>query len=279
MNGCIEHLDGERRPLGLEGCELALEGHRLTAGFRGLFLSRVVPAAGILALFTVVVGVPLGVRMIRVALADPSKELLTPLMVTCYMILLVVAWVFLVTRQPSALPFFAAVALSQRIMRKSSNDEYRLIYCVNTAGRAARLLFKALQGKRRSWATPPTVADRALLIAYPLIDLELSGLANPQSIKKALLAYVDFLYYAAGLVATGRSDLIPSLRAYYERVHLLVCRTPSGPDGKLTERDVLFIDPMRNNSRWIVLKDYFYPLASWLSLVVSVSALVVSIAK
>ncbi|MDX8054968.1 hypothetical protein SK571_36830 [Lentzea sp. BCCO 10_0798] len=217
--------------------------------------------------------------MIRAALSDPSKELLTPVLVTSYMIFLVFTWLFLVTRQPSKLPFFAAIALSQRIMRRSSNDEYRLIYCVNAAGRAARLLFKALQGKRRNWATPPTVADRALMIVYPLIDLELSDLVNPQSIKKALLAYVDFLYYAAGLVAAGRSDLIPSLRAYYEREHALACRTSLSPDGKLAERDTLFIDPMRNNSRWIVLKDYFYPLASWLSLAVSVSALVVSITK
>ncbi|MFE6611816.1 hypothetical protein [Amycolatopsis sp. NPDC057786] len=57
------------------------------------------------------------------------------------------------------------------------------VRCMNYSGRAARLLFLHIQGGRRTWVTPPTVADRALEFTYPLINVVLDG--APLSVPQA----------------------------------------------------------------------------------------------
>jgi hypothetical protein len=168
--------------------------------------------------------------------------------------------------------FLGSIAKTVKVAGQPYGDHHRLIAATNFAGRAARYLFKHLQGRRRTWVAPPAVADSALSLAHPLIDVAFD-LTSP---RRTLHVYTHFLYYAAGLVVVERFDLIPALREYYEREHALARRTGTDSDG-VPERDALFIDPMRDHHRWLVLKEYLFPLAAWLSLAVSVAALVVSL--
>ncbi|MFE6611817.1 hypothetical protein [Amycolatopsis sp. NPDC057786] len=50
-------------------------------------------------------------------------------------------------------------------------------------------------------------------------------------------------------------------------------------DAEIPERDVLFLDPMRNHHRWAVVKDFYYPLSSWLSLAIAGAALLISLRR
>jgi len=67
--------------------------------------------------------------------------------------------------------FLGCVARATRVAERTYGDHSRLIASANIAGRAARYLFKHLQGRRRTWVAPPAVADSALSLAHPLIDI------------------------------------------------------------------------------------------------------------
>lgn len=176
------------------------------------------------------------------------------------------------------LQFQRAVARVQKLTQESGAPMYRVVRCANLAGRAARELFQVHQGRRFTWVSPPTVADRALSLSFPLINVELGHEADPGGLREVIHVYGEFLHFAAALEAAKRSELIPRLRDYYAKAGLLNYRN-SEPHDELSERDALFLDPMRNHSRWAVAKDFLYPLSSWLSLAVAVVALVVSLTK
>ncbi|MEU8414215.1 hypothetical protein AB0C24_15620 [Amycolatopsis japonica] len=151
------------------------------------------------------------------------------------------------------------------------------VRCMNHSGRAARLLFLHIQGGRRTWAAPPAVADRALEFTYPLINVDMgSSPLTPQAVR-SFKRHAEFLKLTACLVALGREDLIPRLRRLTAAHGGVPMRTED--DAEIPERDVLFLDPMRNHHRWAVVKDFYYPLSAWLSLAIAGAALVISLRR
>jgi hypothetical protein len=143
---------------------------------------------------------------------------------------------------------------------------YHVVVTQNLIGLAARRLFVSLQRRRWTWASPPAVADRALRLSQPLLDI-----AVEDGDGRALFSFLNDVVI---VVVAGREDLIPAVRARYTMIP-----RRSGETGEISERDILYLDPMRNRGRWEVVKDFVLPLASWVSLVVSVIALVVAVAK
>ncbi|MFC3454742.1 hypothetical protein [Amycolatopsis speibonae] len=152
------------------------------------------------------------------------------------------------------------------------------VRCMNHSGRAARLLFLHLQGGRRTWAAPPTVADRASEFTYPLINVVLDGAPSSPRAVRSFKRHAEFLKLTACLVALGREDLIPRLRRLTAAHGGIPMRT-GDEEAEIPERDLLFLDPMRNHHRWAVVKDFYYPLSSWLSLAVAGVALVISLRR
>ncbi|MDS0135765.1 MULTISPECIES: hypothetical protein [unclassified Amycolatopsis] len=155
--------------------------------------------------------------------------------------------------------------------------EGSLVEALNFTGVAARGLFTSLQRSRWTWQSPPMVAERAVRLSSPLIDVEIVDdlditLSGVDPIKWLLL--YGFLYDVAAVVAIRREDLIPAVRSLYSE---LPARRESGNESKA--RDLRYLDPMHERSRWEVVKDYVLPLSSWLSLSVSVVALVIAINK
>ncbi|GAB1516800.1 hypothetical protein JCM33774_88450 [Actinophytocola sp. KF-1] len=175
--------------------------------------------------------------------------------------------------------FFREIARILRIAREGTAEQYKAVECVNFAGKAARNLFCLVQQRRRTWKSPPAVADFALAQSYPLIDVQLSQHGSASSLQRKLHVYVSFLYFASALVAVRRHDLLPTLRQHYADRYSLARRESTGSLDEIPERDALFLDPMRNQNRWTVTKDYFYPLAAWFSLLVSLGALALSLAN
>jgi hypothetical protein len=138
----------------------------------------------------------------------------------------------------------------------------------NLIGESARLLFVALLNGRWTWASPPAVADRALRLAQPLIDVDVNvAFAVPESL-------LSFLYDVVIAVVAHREDMIPEIRANYPQIP-----RRSGKASAIDERDILYLDPMRNRGRWEIVQDFVLPLASWFSVVVSIAALVVAISR
>lgn len=140
------------------------------------------------------------------------------------------------------------------------------VVTMNLIGSTARSLFVALKGGRWSWTSPPAVADRAQRLAQPLLDIDIGANADIESREN--LALFSFLYDVVILVIVGREDIIPSARERYPAL-------PHRADFP-GERDTLYLDPMRQRSRWEVIKDFVLPLASWISLIVSIVALTVA---
>jgi hypothetical protein len=140
---------------------------------------------------------------------------------------------------------------------------YHVVVTQNLIGLAARQLFVSLQRRRWTWTSPPAVADRALRLTQPLLDI-----AVDDADGKAIFSFLNDVVV---LVVAGREDLIPEVRARYT---MIPTRT-----GEISDRDILYLDPMRNRGRWEVVKDFVLPLASWISLVVSIVALLVAVAK
>ncbi|MEV6609649.1 hypothetical protein [Kutzneria sp. NPDC051319] len=141
---------------------------------------------------------------------------------------------------------------------------HQVVVTQNIIGLAARALFLSLQRRRWTWVSPPAVADRALRLARPLLDIEVEERAGGE-------ALFSFLYDVVVVVIARREDLIPEVRARYG---MIPRRSDTAGD-----RDVLYLDPMRNRGRWEVVKDFVLPLASWISLLVSVVALVVAVSR
>jgi hypothetical protein len=146
------------------------------------------------------------------------------------------------------------------------------VACMNEAGRGARRLFRYIQGGRWTWTSPPVVADRALMLTYPIINVDLYSAPQKLSTEDFLVAYPRFFRDVAVLVAIGREDLIPDLRGKYSLIPAVSVSLPS----EVPERDARFLDPMRDHSRWQVFKDYLLPLASWFSLALAIVVLVVN---
>lgn len=154
--------------------------------------------------------------------------------------------------------------------------EGSLVATFNFVGGAARALFVSLQRSRRTWIAPPTIAERAIRLSRPLIDIEIIedfDITHDGDIVKFALLYT-FLQDVAAVVAIRREDLIPAVRSLYEELPVR-----SVDDGESRKRDIRYLDPMNERSRWEVVKDFVLPLSSWLSLAVSITALVISITK
>lgn len=149
----------------------------------------------------------------------------------------------------------------------------RAVSSVNFAGAAARSLFRYIQKSRRTWGAPPAVADHALECSYPLIDIDLSRRQFAIPELSTIQYYARFLRDASYLVMIEKEEYIPDLRRLYSELP----GRERGVSGEIPERDAHFLDPMRAHNRWSVMKDYYYPLASWLSLLVALAALAVSV--
>jgi hypothetical protein len=148
-----------------------------------------------------------------------------------------------------------------------------LLYVLNRLGVASRALFLALQGSRRTWKAPPMVADRATTLASALIDFDIPDDLHLKD-ARSRDALHRFLHDVAAVVVIGREDLLPRVRETY---HELPVR--SATDETKRERDMTYLNPMRDRSRWDVAKDFWYPLAPWLSLFVAIAALVISLRR
>lgn len=146
---------------------------------------------------------------------------------------------------------------------------------LNRLGSAARWLFLALQGSRRSWKSPPMVSDRASRLAAPLIDIDVPDNLHMQTVvaEASRDVFLRFLQDIAAVVAIGREDLIPRVRKAYPEL-------PSRSDESAAhDRDLAYLNPMRNRTRWDVAKDFWYPLAPWLSLLIAGAALAISLTR
>ncbi|MEU4524229.1 hypothetical protein AB0F52_36595 [Amycolatopsis sp. NPDC024027] len=135
------------------------------------------------------------------------------------------------------------------------------------AGSAARALFLVIQTEQWTWASPPALSERAARLARPLLDVDTPDYLEPEQID----ALCSFLLDVTIVVIAGREDLIPEVRRGYSGL-----KSRSDAAERAIERDILFLDPMRDRGRWEVMKDFVFPLASWLSLGISFVALLVS---
>ncbi|GLY41737.1 hypothetical protein Amsp01_077600 [Amycolatopsis sp. NBRC 101858] len=140
-------------------------------------------------------------------------------------------------------------------------------------GMTARALFATLQRSRWTWVSPPAASTRVLRLTRSLLDVELRddfGLPSPANLREQR-DLGRFVIDVASVVALGREDLIPRVRALY--VDSLPGREPSETD---EERDALFLDPMRTRTRWEVVKDFAVPMSA---LTVSLLSLVVALSR
>lgn len=276
---CVHHLDKNSAFYDEAYFELQLDAYTSTRKLPTLSLGGYFPAIFPVGLFvSLCFALFAVVRLVEPIEPLGPNDLRDTLLMAGESILMLVAYTTFVLNADWRLQFYGRIGKVMKIADRSPDSQREMIKCVNVAGKAARRLFSELQGGRRTWISPPAVADRALAIAYPIINISLNDVESLRGMKGLIKVYMNFLYYAAGLVAIDRCDLIPALRKYYAENHLLSCRVDSDVDS-IPDRDVLFLDPMRNHHRWAVAKDFLFPLSAWLSLVVSVVALVVSLDK
>ncbi|MCG3754774.1 hypothetical protein [Amycolatopsis sp. Poz14] len=187
--------------------------------------------------------------------------------------------------------FFRAIGIALRMLESGQEQHVEnprwlrfkphydgsLVEALNFAGLASRALFALLQQSRRTWQSPPTVAERAVRLSAPLIDIEIVDdldITHPGVDPTKWILLYGFLYDVAAVVAIRREDLIPAVRSLYSNL-------PSGPLDAISckERDVRYLNPAHERSRWELAKDYILPLSSWLSLTVSIIALVIANSK
>lgn len=244
---------------------------------RGTFLHylslRLMPATGLLVLICMVVLW----RSLEEIADRSSQSLVYVVLFVSRAALSLIACLMIVGRVSWDQRFYLAVNKARKVAHGTTGSSGDLVYAVKIAGKAARSLFRCLQGRRITWVSPPAVADRALSLSFPLIDVSLDEGTGASKIHDTSRLYGEFLYYAAGLFVVRREDLIPKLREQYSCTVLPVRARPEIDE--ISERDALYLDPMRNYTRWGVAKDFFYPLATWISLLVAIAALVVSITK
>jgi hypothetical protein len=105
-------------------------------------------------------------------------------------------------------------------MRFKPFYEGSLIGTFNSIGRAARALFISLQRSWRTWQAPPAVAERAVRLSRPLIDIEIvDELEVTHRIDyRERLALYTFLQDVAAVVVIRREDLIPAVRSEYSKI-------------------------------------------------------------
>jgi hypothetical protein len=169
--------------------------------------------------------------------------------------------------------FFREIcAAEKRANSAPSQRDYAVTATIGHAGKAARALFRSLQGSRRTWSCPPAVADRAATLVFPLINVDVDKNNEVLGLNAFLYAYPRFLHDAASLVILGRVDLLPKLRAHYT----LVARRGGDEVNEIPDRDARYLDSMRDHDRGRVVRDFVLPLASWL---IALAALTVSILK
>ena len=142
----------------------------------------------------------------------------------------------------------------------------------NFVGQAARCLFSDIR-RGRARTAPPAVSDWAETVAVNLIHVRLMRADGTGDRSVPLEAYWRFIYDAAALVAVRREGLVPVLREAYEEL------LPNPDDDDFIDRNILFLNPLREHQKWVFVKDFVYPLAAWLSLLVSVAALVLAMLK
>ncbi|KDN19819.1 hypothetical protein DV20_22215 [Amycolatopsis rifamycinica] len=275
---CIGQLAGEYPEAARRTDRRSLGLHRSTTGPNGVVLVAVTPVATLVFAGVSAFSAWVVLRSLPETLRRTGGSWFEVGFVLTVLGSMFVASLALAASRHPDLRFQRVVAKVQRLTREGFAPMYRIVRCANLAGKAARELFRVHQGRRLTWVSPPMVADRALTLSFPLVDVELSREANPDDLDKVIRVYGEFLYFAAALEAAGRPELIPKLRDHYARSGLLERRNAE-PPGEVPERDALFLDPMRNHSRWAVAKDFLYPLSSWFSLAVAVAALVVSLAR
>jgi hypothetical protein len=257
---CLEFLGREWEPHAKE-YEEELRGYRaatlVLSGWPG-----VVPAVFCIGLFSAFIPIPgespspWSNGFLLVALYAAMRSLLS------------------VTSFGARMKFFRRAFFVDVYTREFEPQEYNqaFVRCMNEAGRGARFLFRYIQRRRWTWTSPPVVSDRALMLTYPIIHLDLYAEPLELSAGDFLAAYPRFYRDVTILVAIGREDLIPTLRRRYPVFPAARASQPT----EVPERDVRFLDPARDHSRWQFTKDYLLPLASWFSLAVAIAALVVN---
>ncbi|WP_410610090.1 hypothetical protein [Amycolatopsis sp. lyj-109] len=165
----------------------------------------------------------------------------------------------------SQLRFYRNVGVMLAIWKNGGSRTHAL----KLAGSAARALFLVIQTEHWTWASPPALSERAARLARPLLDVDTPDYLEPAQFD----ALCGFLLDVTIVVIAGREDLIPEIRRRHSEL-----KPRSEVSERSIERDMLFLDPMRDRSRWEVMKDFVLPLASWLSLIISFIALLVSLA-
>lgn len=153
--------------------------------------------------------------------------------------------------------------------------DVELTAILNRLGKAACLLRISLQGNRRPWISPPMVSDRALRLTSPLIDIKVPDDLHLQSVSADASRdlFRGFLHDVATVVAIGREDLIPRVRSAYPQL----ARRQNEPTAQ--DRDLDYLDPLRSRTRLDVLKDFWYPLAQWFSLLTAVTVVVINLIR
>lgn len=146
------------------------------------------------------------------------------------------------------------------------------VVALNFVGQAAQSLFRDIR-RGRARTAPPAVSDWAETVASQLIAVRMMRDDGTGDRMLPIEVYWRFLYDAATLVAVRREGLIPALREAYSPILPI----PNGED--FVERNILFLNPLRGHQRWIFVKDFVYPLAAWLSLLVSMVALAPTLLK
>ena len=172
--------------------------------------------------------------------------------------------------------FYRELLRAERIAWIAQGDNGMIAASIGRAGRAARALFRSLQGSRWTWTAPPAVADRGVLLSYPLIDVNVADDNVVLNSNLFCYLYSRFLHDVSGLVMMGRPDLIPPLR---DRYPFLMRRLEGEESGQPSDRDVRYLDPLRDHDRGRMFREFVLPLASWLSFLVALAALIVALSK
>ncbi|MGB3441768.1 MAG: hypothetical protein WBA97_23740 [Actinophytocola sp.] len=275
---CIREIDPLQDTLSYEDCQHRLSGHLFHMGLPSMIMWRIFPRLlGAILLLSGMFALPFILTSVMLSATLGTSELFPTILAAGQIVLAIAGSFWLWTEGGWEARFFREIARILKIARETTDEQYKAVHCVNFAGKAARSLFCLVQQRRRTWASPPAVADLALAQSYPLIDVQLSLQRDANSLQRKLHLYVSFLYYAGALVAVRRHDLVPVLRQHYADRYSLARRESTVSRDEIPERDALYLDPMRNQNRWTVMKDYFYPLAAWFSLLVSIAALIVSL--
>jgi hypothetical protein len=273
MHECVRVLDPSSKSWDLERCENELVRYKNSVTIIGYVAVRLFPFMGTLVL---VIFVLFGQNLLNLAAKSP-KELFNTILFSAWITSGLLGSLLMRGRPGWGPRFYREINNARKAAQGGYSKNARMVGLMNVTGRAARFLFRHLQGRRTTWVSPPAVADRALAVTFPFINVSLGKELEVSDLSVAIDMYSEFLYYGAGLVAVGREDLVPALREKYSG-KVLPVRSSGGVD-RISKRDALFLDPMRNYNKWGVAKDFLYPLAAWFSLFIAIGALIVNLAR